>query len=144
MPESKKTLSITFVFFLAWTSISGQCVREPLTANGFRGRVVSEWGEPKKEMPLVDATVRLLKRGRAEMETVVEVKTALDETFSFDAVKSGDYTLDAYFPGLARFVTRLRIRSSRHSKSEDRVIINLAPPSSGTDSCEGSAKILSQ
>lgn len=116
---------------------SAQCVRMPVKASGFRGRVYSVWGEPRKQESLEGAKVSLLDRSK--MTPILEKVTDKNGQFSAK-VHSGRYHLKIAFRGLQDIYTPITVRNTKGLR-KTYLLIELAPPSSGTDSCTGEIKV---
>lgn len=112
-----------------------QCVRDDVVISSLRGIVV----DTNEKRPVANVLISV-KKGR---KPIAEVLTDASGNFDLTKLKRGQYELTVSYPNFDRIATRLEI-TKRKSKPE-HLQVTIAPPDlSGTDSCEGTATVVSK
>ena len=114
----------------------GQCVREDVLTNSFRGEVFALLeGNRKEQLSGAEIT---LKQGR---KTRLTFKSDENGRFSHLTLRPGKYILDVNLMGLSRISLTLVLQPKKIGASSDWLLIRLQPPSVGLDSCDGAITV---
>src|SRR5205823_1868544 len=107
----------------------GQCVRESLKTNSFRGQVFDVHGKNKEVIS--DAEVQLQTQTRKQRRIVVRLRTDANGMFSAPKVSAGNYFLDVHSPHFSRIVTEIKIVKPSKGANIDSLLIRLDVPGPG-------------
>lgn len=116
---------ISTLFLLSISTLACTCIRDKIKAKSFSGQVVMQIATQTKE-PLVNATVKLIKRTANGDEIIAAIVADGNGRFAVSEVQPGEYVLQAEAPNFQKLSTQIKIVKGSSQKREIEIGLEVA------------------